>query len=913
MRPLKLTMTGFGPYAKRTTVDFEKLGTSGLYLVTGDTGAGKTSIFDAISFALFGEASGGSRTVHMLRSLYADDETPTEVKLTFSYAGKTYTVTRNPEYQRKAKRGDALTKENANAELRLSDGSVITKIKDVNEKIIEILGIDKNQFSQIAMLAQGEFQKLLKSDTKSKQDIFRKLFKTDFYALLQEKLKDNARALKNSRESEKRTIQRILSAIQFDETNAQADNLRKARENALVLEDSIALLSALVAQDRQTEGELHEQEHILSAQAEEISARLTQAEAIIENQKALSEQTARFAALKTQHEADKAALEDARSHDEELAALEEERITLLNSLADYDSLEQKRTECARAKSEHQTAKKHAEETKAKRERIEADIKSMTSKLDALKDIGAEKMQREAEQATLEAEFASLEHLAHKIESYDSLTEELMRAQKEFTRLSEEETQHLAAYNALRSQYLSEQAGILAAELEDNAPCPVCGSCEHPAPAKRSSQAPSQEAVTEAETRWQERQKQTSNAAQHCAQLSGTHASLEREIAELKENLALSADVAQAQAENRAHYEAVRNALVAVQAKIAEKEMLEQRIPLAQSDSERIQREYDAYETQRLTSDTLIATLQKQIAEEAEKLAYESKDAAIAHGKAVRARIDAFKNAKIQAEARFSESSAQISELSGSIKQLSALLENAPALDWEAEQRRKSETDAKKAENFQRIKHITARIATNAQCLADIQDAHKNLTALDEEFIVVTSLSDTANGQLTGKGRLMLETYVQMAYFDKILRRANQRFLIMSDGQYELVRREEIGKVGQSGLEIDVIDHYKGGRRSVSSLSGGESFMASLSLALGLSDEIQESAGGIQLDALFVDEGFGTLDENTLQLAMKALYTLSENNRLVGIISHVNELKEKIDRQIVVTKTQSAGSEIELKL
>uniref|UniRef100_UPI00388F18CF AAA family ATPase n=1 Tax=Treponema sp. TaxID=166 RepID=UPI00388F18CF len=465
MRPLKLTVTGFGPYAKKTFLDFEKLGKTGLFLVTGDTGAGKTSIFDAISFALFGEASGEERKSSMLRSIYADDDTPTEVELTFSYNEKIYTVKRNPEYMRKAKRGDSLTKEIANAKLTLSGGKIITKIKDVNEKIIEILGIDKNQFSQIAMLAQGDFQKLLKSDTKSKQDIFRKIFKTDFYAFLQEKLKESCRELKNERENEKRSIGHLLAGIMFDETSENSENLKKAKNGELILEEAVTFISNLLDDDRKTESILQKEDKKLNIEAEKISVRIKQAETFLENKKLLDEQQKNFESIKQQNEQDRIALEDAKSHEEELSNLEEERVTLLNLLPLYDELEQKKSELAKIENENKIEENNFIKIQNKLSSIITEIDDTSKNLENLNSIENENHQISVTLTSLENEYESLESLSNKTDEKQKLESKKNEEQTHFLDLKAEEEGCLTQYNTLRAQYLNEQAGLLASNLK----------------------------------------------------------------------------------------------------------------------------------------------------------------------------------------------------------------------------------------------------------------------------------------------------------------------------------------------------------------------------------------------------------------------------------------------------------------
>ena len=918
MRPLLLKMTGFGPYAKETTVDFGKLGTSGLYLVTGDTGAGKTSIFDAISFALFGEASGDSRKAAMLRSIYADDDTPTVVELTFSYNAKTYTVRRNPEYTRKAKRGGSLTKEGANAELILDDGTRITKIKDVNEHIESILGIDKNQFSQIAMLAQGDFQKLLASDTKAKQDIFRKLFKTDFYADLQELLKESARDIKNARESEKKTIERVLEGIAC--ADSASEQLQKAKAGMLFPEEALSVLSEQIARDRDEEAALSQKDAELSSELEKISEALSVGERFMQSEKNRAEQMERFEREKLRHEEHTRALTEAKSHEDEISALDAELVSLRAVYASYDALEAKEGELSslRARiSEDARALSASEQNLA---RLTESLETMRAELDSLKNAETEEVKIAREREKCDAKLSQLQEIRQKRAERNEQSRVLQEAQTAFERARQDEAHALTQYTALRARYLSEQAGVLAQNLRDDEPCPVCGALHHPSPAKKSDSAPTPDEVDAAERTWQELQQKTTNASETCASLTARVDALTSECDSLfkkcfasHEGAARDDFLARSESETAAEKTRLAHAHEEIRAQIQKKHALEAHIPETETEKDAALFQKGELESAKLKNETVALSLEAAIREEREKLPFESKAALTEHGKKLRRESDLLKEAKLNAESAWNESSARLSELSGSIKELSALLESLPKIDWDAETQKKQRLESQKAENFQKIKVLTARIATNEQQYAQLEKAAENLQRLDEKFVVVNSLSETANGQLSGKGRLMLETYVQMSYFDKILRRANQRFLIMSDGQYELVRREELAKTGQSGLEIDVIDHYKGGVRSVHSLSGGESFMASLSLALGLSDEIQESAGGIQLDTMFVDEGFGTLDENTLQLAMKALYSLSENNRLVGIISHVAELKEKIDRQIIVTKTQSAGSIVEMNV
>ena len=272
MRPLKLTISAFGPYAGKMELDFENLGSSGLYLITGDTGAGKTTIFDAISFALFGEASGGKREPGMLRSKYADDKTPTEVELTFCYAGKEYTVTRNPEYMRPKGRGEGMTKQAADARLVYPDGHVVTKLKDVNIAIKEILGLDRDQFGQVAMIAQGGFLKLLLADTKERQKIFRNIFHTNLYVELQERLSKQANAVKYQWEDVRKSIRQYVEAILCQENSAYADQVQQAKAETLPVEEVLTLLENILEEDQHFQKDLEQSLQNTETELEEVVA-----------------------------------------------------------------------------------------------------------------------------------------------------------------------------------------------------------------------------------------------------------------------------------------------------------------------------------------------------------------------------------------------------------------------------------------------------------------------------------------------------------------------------------------------------------------------------------------------------------------------------------------------------------------
>lgn len=669
MRPLNLTMSAFGPYAGQTTVDFSVLGTSGLYLITGDTGAGKTTIFDAITYALYGEASGESRESSMLRSKYAAPETPTFVELTFLNGGKTYTVRRNPEYTRPKTRGTGTTVQKADAELTMPDGRIITKARDVTAAVTDIVGVDREQFARIAMIAQGEFRKLLLAQTDERKAIFRQIFHTGQYQALQNRLKEEAAALDRQCGELEAGLRQAAGSIRCDAPETLPD--------ALDTDALLAALDTLLHADEAALTQAQAEHAETETQREQVLSDLGKAEALEAARGKLAEAESAWTEAQAEMKAAQAALDTATASQPEIQSRRQGITRLEDALRRYEQLDTLR---AQAEAERKRLAQKRSDLDAARARTDAAAKALETargKLSGQPKLAVAAAQAGHAQDAAAQRCAQLAALETQRQQCAELETALTAAQAEYQKAAEAAQAALAHYGAQNRAYLDAQAGILARTLVPGQPCPVCGATEHPCPAAAPEQVP------------------------------------------------------------------------------------------------------DA---------------------------------------AVRAR-------------------------------------------WQW----------------------------------------------------VHALAATANGAVPGKEKIMLETYIQTAYFDRILGRANTRLLIMSGGQYELRRCARAGdNRSQTGLELEVIDHYNGTARSVKTLSGGETFAASLSLALGLSDEVQATAGGVQLEAMFVDEGFGSLDSEALQQALAALVGVSGGSRIVGIISHVAELKDRIDRQIIVTKDRSGGSRVQVQ-
>ena len=920
MRPLKLTISAFGPYAGRTEIDFEALGRSGLYLITGDTGAGKTTIFDAVTFALYGEASGGVRSAGMLRSKYAGAETPTFVELEFSYAGKFYTVRRNPEYERPAKRGGGFTRQGAEAELRRPDGRVITKQADVNAEIRNILGVDRNQFSQIAMIAQGDFLKLLLADTKERQSIFRELFHTGIYQTFQEKLKEEYLALWHSCDDGRKSIRQGLGGIRCPELTPEFGRAKQARDGELPAEETVLLLQELIRRD---EAELAETDELLKGLEGRLAAvnmclgladsRRKTLAGLESTGKALQEKQAELTAAEGR-------LQKTEEVQCEIEALKQEAASLQAILPDYRRREQLSEDLAKRKQQSIRIRNVLQQKDAQLENLTAGLTSMREEKKELENAGADMERLLSAQNQLRQQYTDMKELStlfadvHRLERRNEEDRRLYQAASDAWKKAR------AEYDSMVQAYLDEQAGILAERLEEGKPCPVCGSTQHPAPARKADRAPSKAELEDAGEAADERQKEMADASRSA---EGSRTALQAKQDELERRCdsrfgavplweteaALPGQLADTEAKGKQ----VTRQLKLTEQKLRRLQELNEKIPAEENRVRAAEADIAETENALASAQTGIEHTERQLEALSENLQFDTEAEASGHLSSLSERTKQLQKSVQEAQERYRLCKEAVAGLEGQQAQLREQLNQLADLQDEEVIRGELEAVTAEKETAEARKQACGiRLDSNTGILRRTREKTAELEQLEKRCAWMKALSDTANGTVAGKEKIMLETWVQMAFFDRILDRANTRFFIMSDGQYELKRREEAENLrGQSGLELNVIDHYNNTERSVRTLSGGESFKASLSLALGLSDEIQSAAGGIRLDTMFVDEGFGSLDEESLRQAVNALAGLTESNRLVGIISHVAELKNRIDRQIVVTKDKSGGSRVQI--
>ena len=915
MRPINLTMSAFGPYASKTVLELDKLGTSGLYLITGDTGAGKTTIFDAITFALYGEASGDNRESTMFRSKYANAETPTEIELTFVYAGKEYYIKRNPEYERPKTRGEGFTTEKANAELHYPDGRVVTKLREVDRAVEEIMGIDRNQFTQIAMIAQGDFLKLLLASTDDRKKIFQKIFRTRCYYVLQEKLKSESGKLGREYENISASIRQYIDGIKCDEDDVLSIKVRNAKAGMSSTEETLELLSTLIENDRIEEEKLDDEQKNIGKSLEEITATLTNHETWSKARKSLEKSKSNLDGAIATLEILKANLQSEEENKPKVEDIRNQIATIEAEIPEYQELDAKIKERDTLQKQTDKLSKVIIEQKGNLEFLKKELETYSEERKTLEKADKEKSELEAKKQKEEDKRKAVKDISKELKALDKLEKQLKKDQETYSKLAEDVQLKDKEYQRLFKLYLDEQAGIIAETLVDGTPCPVCGSTNHPIKAVKAENAPTKEQLDESKFTYEVAQKEAQIASEKAAKTKG-QADEKRDsvllmLNEMFGNVTIEdADelIKDKIAEIATVLEEVQNAIDEQQKKIDRRNEIDELLPKKNKERDDLINSISENDKTLSGNNATLISLKARIDELIEKLKYESEKKAKEVKKVLQGEQKKLEDAYKAADDAVKSQNEKIAGLKAAIKEAENTLADAKEIDQESIKAKQKELKSRNSEIEAKKKVINARKAANESAEKEIRAKSAEVLAVEAKWSWVKALSNTANGNIGGKEKVMLETYIQMTYFDRIIARANTRFMVMSGGQYELKRRKEAeNNRSQSGLELDVIDHYNGTERSVKTLSGGESFKASLSLALGLSDEIQSSAGGIQLDTMFVDEGFGSLDDESLDQAMRALQNLTEGNRLVGIISHVTELKERIDKQIVVTKEKSGGS------
>lgn len=909
MKPLNLTISGFGPYAGKIEIPMETLGNSGIYLITGDTGAGKTTIFDAIVFALYGSASGENREKDMFRSKYADENTPTFVEMEFEYRGDLYSIKRNPEYPRKSKRGEGFTIEKAGAELIFPDGRRVSGEKNVTESIIDLLGMDKGQFSQIAMIAQGDFKKLIFASTDERIKIFRKIFKTYNYEQLQNKLKALEKEAYGKYQDIRNSIVHHINSVKVSDEHLKTERFLLLRNegNISSVNEILEILEEFITNDEEV---IADKKNIIDEKnliLENINNKIGKAEKDnkalfdLENaEKLLEKEKNKYKNIKEIH--DKALVKI-----DEIPNIRIKIQEIKNSIDLYDSYEKNTLKATELNIMIKDMKREIISLQDKTNNLSIEIDKNQRIIDRFNSDLLDNSEVESKLKENIKLQEKLEELKIQDKEIQDNNIELTRLKQEYIEEREKSRNTQSDYLLVNEAFMDGQAGIMAATLKEEQPCPVCGSTIHPNPAETKKEIPTWQQVKNARKLSEEQNNIAAKASEKVASFQGKlEAKTNSYKLEMQKYQHINlGDLKEEEKGLRKKSEEYRN-----EKELVDKLKLKQ--PLLIKELKESEININSNKDKLPSIYGQFSQIQTLLEEERNRLKFPTKTEALDRIKELEKDKDEIEKAESEARIILEECKGNISSIEGEINGLKKSLENVENTNLEQLYTiRKSENDQLRDINDKKD-YVNNRLSINKSAKKSISLEFGRLNDAETTYSSIKNLSDTASGKLTGKDKLYFETYIQMTYFDKIISQANLRLREMTSGQYDLKRREDGNKGNsQMGLELSVIDHYNGSERSVKTLSGGESFKASLCLALGLSDVIQSEAGGILLDTMFVDEGFGSLDDESLRQAIDILGDLTDNNKLVGIISHVPQLKERIDRQIVVKKDREKGSFIEI--
>lgn len=925
MRPIRLEMCAFGPYADRVDIDFTVFGEGGIFLISGETGAGKTIIFDAISFALYGKVSGGTRGEDCLRSHFASPEVTSYVALDFEHCGKRYRIVRTPRQKRPKKRGDDFIEDAPTAVLTTPD-RVYDKRVDADRVIEELLGINHTQFKQIVMIAQGEFIDLVTADSNKRVEIFQRIFDTRIYKRLQDALKKRYSAVKSESEMLRRDVRSELSrAILPEDKRAEWE-----RFGEYGIAEAAEFLRTDIDECMEIGKEMRNRDNAIKALTGDLKVRENNINNYNECVKTLFE--ARADALKFKRLSEEAdiALKSAEAESERREKLVAEIAALERSLPLYGDLTAKTEKLAELKKLREVNSEREKSLKTTRETAENEKKECTARLETLKT--ADKTLADAENALNAAREKTKILLALKDRYVTVAAKEANAKECEAKRrtAAENSIKALKAFSDGESRFLAAQAGVLAAKLREGEPCPVCGSLHHPKPAA-SGDAPDEndykrlkeayensrglltEAAGAVEKAVAEFETERDNFLTALGEFTvcewlGAKTALDTVVKNYSELLSECSErltEARKTAEEKTSTEKARdNAEKTANAAAKDLEALAKISGESEKDYARILGETEALRKNLVYADEKEARGQCKKAENERDLI----DKALFNAR----------EKKSSAERGLSEATGRKNSALESLSQFARKLgikkdfsddENVAELDLtdvREDLRRVVEEERALSEQ---MNELGGTIKTNRTVLDELKRKSAKLTDKESELTDIAALSDTANGELNGKRKITFETYVQQVYFDMILKEANKRLRKMTNGQYSLARRssEDSGNRGKTGLDLDVDDAWTGQRRAASTISGGQSFMVALSLALGLSDVVQRFSGGLRLDTMFIDEGFGTLDGYSLDSTMDVIAELANGDRLVGIISHVDEIKSRIANKITVKRGKQGSS------
>ena len=868
MKPISLKICAFGPYAKEQKVDFTAFDKQGVFLITGDTGAGKTTVFDAISFALFGEGSGGSgrRAVRSFRSDYASPETVTYAEFTFLHRGRLYTVRRSPEYERPVKRGEGTTKNVATASFRCeAPAETVTGIDAVNARVRELIGLNREQFAQTVMIAQGDFLKILNAKSDDRKKLFQQIFDTGVYAALQLRLKEMNRECQENDKLFRTKAKEAMASVACESERAQVDLLQQYMGDAKYAGNVLELTGVLTQTQKADLKETAEHREKTEKRVIELTERLTAGEN--RNKDILSLVTLQDQLI---------------SHNARQKEMEEKANELMNA--------RRASELAPLFAERASAGKDLSAAQKDHLFWEAEARAEKERL-----LPAEERYKQASEAVKERPELLIRAEAVKkaipaVKQLRLQQKALEAAARKAADAIEREKAEGREYERLRIAFYRCQSVLLAATLKENEPCPVCGSKIHPAPARSTGETVTKEALDAAELRYK-------NASAHAAETVANTRALESEvnvqITHLKEaNIEPDADPGMLSVQE----EALRR-----KAELLEKEEQEARLE-REKILQKLERANTSLESvKKLIADKseAIRKLTEVLEEEYGRLGFAGEQAAFA---AVRSTAQTN-----ELERELETYNTQKKSLEDRIALIKAKYDSLEPIDLEPLRREKSTAETEKAALSKRENLLYKNVSVNENVIKRLSALLTQKKKDERRWTIINELYEAASGQISSHVKVSFETYVQQFYFKQVIAAANKRLHKLTGGDFTLRCKPEAKNMrSQTGLDLDVFDRNTNAWRDVSTLSGGESFLASMALALGLSDVAQALSGGIRLEAMFIDEGFGSLDDAALNKAVELLSDLADGSRLVGVISHVAELKERIPQKLIVTKTPNGS-------
>lgn len=921
MRPNKLVLSAFGPYASKVELDLSKLGENGVYLITGDTGAGKTTIFDAITFALFGKPSGDIRDVKTLRSEYANEEIETYVELDFIYHDEEYHIYRRPEYTytHVQKNGEVKQRSKAtDAYLILPNGDRIVKPTEVTKQVEQLLGMKRDQFRQIAMIAQGSFLEILNADTKERGRLFEKVFMTSKYSVLMDRLNQMAKESSIALNDAKLRLQQIISDIRVPEI------LQEQYEQTLEtfamndIQPVYDLLDKIIIGAKEGIENLQKQKEQVQKQLQksrkEETEKTKQLQDLLSLEKLLKEKPVKEEKANRYTERLKT---DGEKYHIQIDALKKEQAQIEHELPEYAGLTKLTAKLAEIKKQGSSVLKDLETKTSLKKQLDEDITLKQKEAQILTDSELSLNKLFIKEEEIEKKISAFYHASMIQSNYQNAVDNL----KEKTQFLQESTDRKAMlqkqYDDAQLSYFANQAGLLASRLIKGEPCPVCGSIEHPRPASYSDQLVTQEEINQYKKKADQVEKEYQVASKACVDANLKMSTLQNELELVLKSVteqtiplrSVKTFIDEHTVQLKKEQKEISTRIKQLQQRSKRYQELLKMIPKLQQKLTALAEEVSQSEITQAKLSVEHEQIQKQVQETTAKLKYSSETEAKNRVAILAKQILEYQQ---QIDQLTNESKLAMDELVYVSAQIDMLKEKVESsIDEIPLQKNQLGLLQAKIENLQvQQEEILKSIHDTQMYESDAQDTKKKIKSESDAYQTKLSrysslreLADVAMGNgRSSKEKITLQEYVQIAYLDRMIHKANERYLSMSNQQYQLVRSAGTkDKRSHEALDLDVIDFSNGSIRPVSSLSGGESFIASLALALGMSDEIQSQAGGIQIDTMFIDEGFGTLDQDSLNNAIQTLMKLSGENRLVGIISHVKELKERIHKGIIVTK------------